>query len=116
MRAVTYHGTGKVSVDNHPDPTILTPYDAIVRVTSTAICGSDLHMYSGFVPTVMKGDVFGHEFMGEIVEVGSAVKKVKHGDRVLVPFTISCGSCRNCRSARRRCATTPTPTRGWPTC
>lgn len=97
MRAVTYHGTGNVSVDNHPDPTILTPYDAIVRVTSTAICGSDLHMYAGYVPTVMKGDVFGHEFMGEIVEVGSAVKKVKTGDRVLVPFTISCGSCRNCR-------------------
>ena len=97
MRAVTYRGTGKVSVNTVPDPEILTPYDAIVRVTSTAICGSDLHMYSGYIPTVEKGDVFGHEFMGEIVEVGSAVKNVKRGDRVLVPFTISCGSCRNCK-------------------
>ncbi|GAC1572205.1 MAG: zinc-dependent alcohol dehydrogenase [Candidatus Elarobacter sp.] len=97
MRAVTFHGTGKISVDTHPDPTILTPYDAIVRVTSTAICGSDLHLYSGLVPTVQKGDVLGHEFMGEIVEVGSEVKRVKRGDRVLVPFTISCGSCRNCK-------------------
>ena len=98
MRALTFHGTGKVSVDTKPDPTILTPYDAIVRVTSTAICGSDLHMYSGYIPTVEKGDVFGHEFMGEIVEVGSAVRNVKAGDRVLVPFTISCGSCLHCRN------------------
>lgn len=100
MRAVTYRGAGKVSVETAPDPTILTPHDAIVRVSSTAICGSDLHMYSGFIPTVEKGDVFGHEFMGEIVEVGSAVRKVKRGDRVLVPFTISCGSCRNCVAGR----------------
>jgi threonine dehydrogenase-like Zn-dependent dehydrogenase len=100
MKAVTFHGAGKVSVDTHPDPRILTPYDAIVRVTSTAICGSDLHMYSGYVPTVEKGDVFGHEFMGEIVEVGSEVKKVKTGDRVLVPFTISCGNCRNCKAGK----------------
>jgi threonine dehydrogenase-like Zn-dependent dehydrogenase len=100
MRAVTYHGTGKVSVDNHPDPTILTPFDAIVRVTSTAICGSDLHMYAGYVPTVKKGDVFGHEFMGEIVEVGSEVRRVKRGDRVVVPFTIACGSCRNCLAGK----------------
>jgi threonine dehydrogenase-like Zn-dependent dehydrogenase len=97
MKAVTFHGTGKVGVDTHPDPRILTPYDAIVRVTSTAICGSDLHMYSGYVPTVEKGDVFGHEFMGEIVEAGAEVTKVKVGDRVLVPFTIACGSCRNCK-------------------
>lgn len=98
MRAVTYHGAGKVAVDNVPDPTILQPTDAIVRITSTAICGSDLHMYNGYIPTVEKGDVFGHEFMGEIVEVGSAVKKVKRGDRVLVPFTISCGSCNHCKN------------------
>ena len=77
MRALTYHGTGKVSVDSIPIRAILTPYDAIVRISSTAICGSDLHMYSGYMPTVKKGDVFGHEFMGEIVEVGSAVRKVK---------------------------------------
>ena len=98
MRAVTYHGAGKVSVDDHPDPRILTPYDAIVRVTSTAICGSDLHMYAGYIPTVEKGDVFGHEFMGEIVETGSEVKKVAAGDRVLVPFTIACGNCNHCRN------------------
>ena len=98
MRAVTFRGTGKISVETVPDPEILTPYDAIVRVTSTAICGSDLHMYSGYIPTVKKGDVFGHEFMGEIVEVGSEVKNVAAGDRVLVPFTISCGNCVHCRN------------------
>jgi threonine dehydrogenase-like Zn-dependent dehydrogenase len=96
VKAVTYRGKGKIAVESVPDPTILTPHDAIVRVSSTAICGSDLHMYSGFIPTVEKGDVFGHEFMGEIVEVGSAVTKVKVGDRVVVPFTIACGNCRNC--------------------
>lgn len=100
MKAVTYHGKGNVAVDTVPDPRILTPHDAIVRVTSTAICGSDLHMYSGYIPTVEKGDVFGHEFMGEIVEVGSAVRKVKRGDRVLVPFTIACGNCRHCLAGR----------------
>ncbi len=100
MKAVTFHGNGKVGVDETPDPAILTPYDAIVRVTSTAICGSDLHMYSGYIPTVQKGDVFGHEFMGEIVEVGSEVKKVRAGDRVLVPFTIACGNCLHCRAGK----------------
>ena len=100
MKAVTFHGKGKVAVDTVPDPKILTPHDAIVRITSTAICGSDLHMYSGFIPTVEKGDVFGHEFMGEIVEVGSAVSKVKVGDRVIVPFTIACGHCLNCRAGK----------------
>ncbi len=100
MKAVTFHGNGNVAVDTIPDPQILTPYDAIVRVTSTAICGSDLHLYSGYIPSVEKGDVFGHEFMGEIVAVGSEVKKVKVGDRVLIPFTISCGNCRNCLAGR----------------
>jgi threonine dehydrogenase-like Zn-dependent dehydrogenase len=100
VKAVTYHGKGKVGVDQVPDPKILTPHDAIVRVTSTAICGSDLHMYNGYVPTVRKGDVFGHEFMGEIVEVGSAVTTVKVGDRVFVPFAIACGQCRNCLAGR----------------
>jgi threonine dehydrogenase-like Zn-dependent dehydrogenase len=98
VKALTYHGTGKVAVDTVPDPKILTPYDAIVRVTSTAICGSDLHMYAGYIPTVEKGDVFGHEFMGEIVEVGSEVRQVAVGDRVLVPFTIACGNCLHCRN------------------
>jgi threonine dehydrogenase-like Zn-dependent dehydrogenase len=100
VKAVTFHGNGNVAVDTIPDPQILTPYDAIVRVTSTAICGSDLHLYSGYIPSVEKGDVFGHEFMGEIVAVGSEVKKVKVGDRVLIPFTISCGNCRNCLAGR----------------
>lgn len=96
MRALRYHGKNKVSVDTVPDPQILRPHDAIVRVTSTAICGSDLHMYAGFVPTVEKGDIFGHEWMGEVVEVGSAVRTIEAGDRVVVPFTIACGNCRNC--------------------
>jgi len=100
MRAVTFHGNGKVAVDRVPDPQILTPLDAIVRVTSTAICGSDLHMYNGYIPTVQKGDVFGHEFMGEVVEVGRDVKKVRVGDRVIVPFTIACGSCIHCRAGK----------------
>lgn len=98
MRALTFRGVGKVSVENVPDPKILTPLDAIVRVSSTAICGSDLHMLSGYIPTVEKGDVFGHEFMGEIVEVGSAVTKLAAGDRVIVPFTIACGNCGHCRN------------------
>ncbi|MFN2461228.1 MAG: zinc-dependent alcohol dehydrogenase [Candidatus Velthaea sp.] len=96
MKALRWHGNRKVSVDTVPDPQILAPTDAIIRVTSTAICGSDLHMYGGFVPTVKKGDIFGHEFMGEVVEVGSAVRTIRTGDRVLVPFTIACGSCIRC--------------------
>jgi threonine dehydrogenase-like Zn-dependent dehydrogenase len=90
-------GTTKVKVEEVPDPTILNPRDAIVRITSTAICGSDLHLYDGFIPTMEKGDVLGHEFMGEIVEVGSGVQNLKVGDRVVNPFTISCGACLMCR-------------------
>lgn len=97
MKAVTYHGAGKIRVDNVPEPEILTPHDAIVKISTTAICGSDLHMFNGYVPTVEKGDIFGHEFMGEIVAVGSELRNVKTGDRVLVPFTISCGHCTHCR-------------------
>jgi threonine dehydrogenase-like Zn-dependent dehydrogenase len=97
MKAVTFVGAENVRTQNVPDPTILTPHDAILRVTSTAICGSDLHMYAGLVPTVEKGDVFGHEFMGEVVAVGSAVTSLRVGDRVLVPFTIACGNCHQCR-------------------
>jgi threonine dehydrogenase-like Zn-dependent dehydrogenase len=80
-----------------PDPKILNPRDAIVRITSTAICGSDLHLYNGFVPTMMKGDIMGHEFMGEVVEVGRAVRNLAVGDRVVVPFPISCGNCFSCQ-------------------
>jgi threonine dehydrogenase-like Zn-dependent dehydrogenase len=96
MKAVCWHGNNDVRVDNVPDPKILNPRDAIVKITSTAICGSDLHIYDGFIPTMQAGDILGHEFMGEVVELGSAVKNVKVGDRVVVPFTIACGNCLFC--------------------
>ena len=96
MRAVCWYGKEDVRVDQVPDPKILRQTDAIVRVTSTAICGSDLHLYNGFVPTMEAGDILGHEFMGEVVEVGSAVRNVKVGDRVVVPFPIACGRCFTC--------------------
>lgn len=97
MRALCWHGTGDVRVDTVPDPKVADPGDVIVRITSTAICGSDLHLYDGFMPTMQAGDVIGHEPMGEVVEVGRGVKKLKKGDRVVVPFTISCGACWFCR-------------------
>ena len=96
MRALCWHAPTKVSVDNVPDPTILNDRDAILRVTSTAICGSDLHLYDGYIPTVMPGDIIGHEFMGEVVEVGRGVRNLRVGDRVVVPFPIACGACRAC--------------------
>ena len=91
-------GKADIQVRQVPDPKILNPDDAIVRITSTAICGSDLHLYNGFIPTMEKGDILGHEFMGEVVEVGRDVKKLKVGDRVVVPFPIACGHCMNCES------------------
>lgn len=97
MRANCWMGKEDLRVQNMPDPTILNPRDAIVRITSTAICGSDLHLYNGFIPTMEKGDILGHEFMGEVVEVGSAIKNLKRGDRVVVPFPIACGACFACR-------------------
>jgi threonine dehydrogenase-like Zn-dependent dehydrogenase len=97
MKANCWTGRNSVTVENVPEPKILNADDAIVRVTSTAICGSDLHLYDGYIPTVQKGDVLGHEFMGEIVEVGRDVKKVQPGDRVVVPFPIACGSCFSCQ-------------------
>jgi threonine dehydrogenase-like Zn-dependent dehydrogenase len=84
-------------VDTVPDPKIINPHDAIVQISSTAICGSDLHLYDGYIPSMLKGDILGHEFMGEIVEVGAEVQKLKVGDRVVVPFPISCGQCHYCR-------------------
>lgn len=96
MKALCWYGKQEVRVENVPDPKILNPRDAIVRITSTAICGSDLHLYDGYIPTMEKGDILGHEFMGEIVEVGPEVKNLKIGDRVVVPFTISCGHCFFC--------------------
>ena len=97
MRAVCWWGKEEVRVVDVPEPKILNPNDAIVKVTLTAICGSDLHLYDGYVPTMMRGDILGHEFMGEVVEVGAAVKKLSVGDRVIVPFPISCGSCWFCK-------------------
>jgi threonine dehydrogenase-like Zn-dependent dehydrogenase len=96
MRAVVWHGKHDMRVDNVPDPTIEAPTDVVIRVTSTAICGSDLHLYNGFMPTMKSGDIVGHEPMGIVEEVGSAVKKLKKGDRIVVPFTISCGACIFC--------------------
>jgi threonine dehydrogenase-like Zn-dependent dehydrogenase len=96
MKANCWMGTRSVQVEDVPDPKILNPRDAIVRVTSTAICGSDLHLYNGFVPSMKRGDVLGHEFMGEVVEVGKSVQNLSVGDRVVVPFPIACGQCLQC--------------------
>jgi len=97
MRANVWSGRNTVQVENVPDPQIQNPHDAIVRITSTAICGSDLHLYDGYIPTMEKGDILGHEFMGEVVEVGPQVSKLSVGDRVVVPFPIACGTCDRCR-------------------
>lgn len=98
MKALCWHGTGDVRIDTVPDPKILKPRDAIVKVSATAICGSDLHLYGGLMPTMESGDVLGHEFMGEVMEVGrEAAPTIRVGDRVVVPFTISCGACFFCQ-------------------
>lgn len=96
MRALTWHGKHDVRVDTVADPEILNPQDVILKVTSTAICGSDLHLYDAMIPGLKSGDVLGHEFMGEVVEVGKAVAMLKKGDRVVVPFVIACGKCFHC--------------------
>jgi threonine dehydrogenase-like Zn-dependent dehydrogenase len=96
MRALCWHGKGDVRVEQVPDPEIVNPRDAVIRITSTAICGSDLHLYDGMIPTMKPGDVLGHEFMGEVMEVGRGVDNLKPGDRVVVPFTIACGQCFFC--------------------
>ena len=97
MRALTWHGKHDVRVETVPDPGIVNPRDAIIKVTSTAICGSDLHLYDGYIPTMKSGDILGHEFMGEVVEVGAGNSRLKAGDRVVVPFVIACGQCLFCR-------------------
>src|SRR5215831_1387105 len=97
MKANCWYGKQDVRVVDVPDPKIINKRDAIVKITSTAICGSDLHLYNGFIPTMEKGDIIGHEFMGEVVEVGSGVHNLTKGDRVIVPFTISCGRCFFCQ-------------------
>ena len=96
MRATTWQGRNSVEVQDVPDPRILNQRDAIVKITSTAICGSDLHLYDGYIPTMKRGDVIGHEFMGEVVELGRGVSNLKVGDRVVVPFPIACGNCNAC--------------------
>ncbi|MCE3250930.1 MAG: Alcohol dehydrogenase GroES domain protein [Geminicoccaceae bacterium] len=97
MRALCWHGKGDIRCDTVPDPGIEDPRDAIIKVTSCAICGSDLHLYDGFMPGMESGDIMGHEFMGEVVEVGSGNQSLKVGDRIVVPFTIICGECEQCR-------------------
>jgi threonine dehydrogenase-like Zn-dependent dehydrogenase len=97
MRATVWSGRNTVQVENVPDPTILNARDAIVKVSSTAICGSDLHLYDGYVPTMKHGDILGHEFMGEVVEVAKGVDNLQVGDRVVVPFPIACGNCWSCQ-------------------
>ncbi|QPQ55315.1 glutathione-dependent formaldehyde dehydrogenase [Allosphingosinicella flava] len=108
MRALTFHGKNDVRVDTVPDPEIVNPRDAIIKITSTAICGSDLHLYDGVIPAVMPGDILGHEFMGEVVETGpkSALSK---GQRVVVPFPIACGNCFFCQRQQHACCDNSNP-------
>jgi threonine dehydrogenase-like Zn-dependent dehydrogenase len=109
MKALCWHGHGDVRVDTVPDPKIESPTDAIIKITATGICGSDLHLLDGYVPTMKSGDILGHEPMGEVVEVGSAVKNLRRGDRVVVPFTISCGACFFCKKTLFSCCDTSNP-------
>ena len=97
MKAVCWMGKEKIEVHTVKDPEIINPHDAIIRVTRTAICGSDLHLYGGLIPTMESGDILGHEFMGVVEEVGTEMKKLKRGDRVVIPFTIACGNCFFCK-------------------
>jgi len=96
MKAICWYDKNDVQVEHVPDPTLLNPRDAVIKITCTAICGSDLHLYNGLIPTMKAGDILGHEFMGEVVEVGHAVKNLRVGDRVVVPFPIACGACFFC--------------------
>jgi threonine dehydrogenase-like Zn-dependent dehydrogenase len=109
MKALCWHGTGDVRIDTVPDPKIQNPRDAIVKITSSGICGSDLHLLGGLMPTMKKGDVLGHEPMGEVVEVGKAITNLKKGDRVVVPFTISCGECLFCKKTLFSCCDRSNP-------
>ncbi len=108
MRALTWHGRHDVRVDTVADPEIVNPRDCILRVTSTAICGSDLHLYDGYIPTMRAGDILGHEFMGEVVEVGAS-STLKKGQRVIVPFPIACGDCFFCKKQQFSCCDNSNP-------
>ena len=112
MKALTYHGPHKVRVETVPDPVLQEADDIILRVTATAICGSDLHLYRGKIPKTEHGDIFGHEFMGEVVEAGSAVTNVAIGDRVVVPFVVACGDCFFCHLHQYAACETTNPGRG----
>ncbi len=109
MKALCWHGVSDVRIDNVPDPKIADPTDAIIRITSTAICGSDLHLFDGFMPTMQSGDVLGHENMGEVIEVGKSVTSLKKGDRVVIPFNIACGSCWFCQNSLFSCCDNSNP-------
>lgn len=109
MKALCWHGVNDIRCDKVPDPVIADPTDCIIKITSSAICGSDLHLFDGMMPTMQEGDVLGHEPMGVVVEVGSAVKKLKKGDRVVVPFTISCGHCWFCQRQLYSCCDESNP-------
>ncbi|MGE5384343.1 MAG: alcohol dehydrogenase catalytic domain-containing protein, partial [Betaproteobacteria bacterium] len=112
MKALTYHGTREVRVETVPDPILQDNQDIILRITATAICGSDLHLYRGKVPGMEAGDILGHEFMGIVEDVGPAVTRVRRGDRVVVPFTISCGDCYFCERKLYAACETTNPGRG----
>lgn len=112
MRALSYHGSNDVKVDNVPDPILQDPDDIILKVTATAICGSDLHMYRGKIPAMKSGDILGHEFMGEVVDTGPDVTRLRKGDRVVVPFVIACGSCFFCDMDLYSACETTNPERG----
>jgi threonine dehydrogenase-like Zn-dependent dehydrogenase len=114
MKANCWMSPNKVEVQDVPDPSILNDRDAIVRITSTAICGSDLHLLDGYVPTMQKGDVMGHEFMGEVIEIGPGVdaSKLRVGDRVVVPFPIACGACAACQAELYSCCENSNPNAG----
>ncbi|MDO9412440.1 MAG: zinc-dependent alcohol dehydrogenase, partial [Pseudolabrys sp.] len=109
MRALCWHGKGDVRVDTVPDPKIQHPRDAIIKITACAICGSDLHLLDGYQPTMKEGDILGHENMGEVIELGSEVTNLKIGDRVVVPFTISCGQCFFCKKGLFSCCDRTNP-------
>ena len=112
MKALCWYGKHDVRVMNVPDPEIMNARDAIIKITTTAICGSDLHLYNGYIPTMQEGDILGHEFMGEVVETGSEVTNLKKGDRVVVPFTIACGNCFFCKRDIWSCCDNSNPNPG----
>lgn len=112
MKAVCWNGKQDIRVETVPDPILINPHDAILRITSTAICGSDLHLYNGQIPGMKAGDILGHEFMGEVVEVGNEVQNLQVGDRVVVPFNIACGQCFYCQKSLWSLCDNSNPTAG----